>query len=196
MNKIFIPIIMIVIFSCIGCGGEHHAIFKRNGNVVIGNATDIIGILSLPSEEKEGVQGPFELREKLKIGSISNGEDGGRYIDGISQVIIVPYTNVATKAVDFSRRANIVLCGDKLPNGWEMGKSMMVVVIAGLRKAVALTIPSELKKYDLLDDNNLSKGDICIYPADNLSFGNLKESDMFSISKEEMDRAIIEFENE
>jgi hypothetical protein len=64
-----------------------------------------------------------------------------------------------------------------------------------MQKVAVITSPQILKQQNFLDENNKTKGDICVYPPGNIVSNTMKPEDYLTITKEEMDKALEEFEN-
>ena len=189
MFKNNIKLLAILSIFLTGCGDiKAHKTFTKIGNVEIHNFDELYSYVGLSKDTSQ--------TNKIRVCCTAYSEDlknTYRYI-----TILFKHTGTAWGGSSSVGRVNIDLCKNGIPPEKDAENEKKQVSIfpefdSISNSTTVIVIPTILKKLGMLDENNKTKDDICIYPGDNLPFGTMREKDWFIVTKAEMDSAIEEY---
>ena len=193
--KLVVMLLIVVIFTgCFPGNVSYHDSFTKNGEVKVQNLEEVW--IEMGYEQPTEWNYPYyfiqltDAEENMKSSSIYR--------------ITIPIVFTTTKQ-PYGVRAGIDLCSNGYPaDDGEFEKLSLhidslpssIVTFGDQRmpaKALIVTTPSELAEKGLID-NNLTKGDICIFPRLNILYNTIQDKDNVKITADEMDKAISEYQ--
>ena len=169
-----------------GCGGEAHKTFSKLSNVEIRYLHELpkfVGIKNVNYPVTQADISSFSSNYFVDINSTN------KYI-----TVLFTHKGRAWGGSGAVGRVLIDLCKNGIPpyiDRSPIPKAVPVFENAYDKVALILT-PSILKKEGLLNNNRV-KGDICVYPGDNLPFGTMTKDDYFTITKNELDNVLEQY---
>ncbi len=218
MKKIIAFTISVFTLSLTGCwdfGVKGHQVFTKNRTLHIETISQIMNKLNYDENYYFDTNTSQYNRFNIWTNEACDYDFDDDYIKKltIDSKVITQYFNkkgVACGGANETAPALVGLCSNKIPTDKNIDSNtyFQALVIREyispsenaqkkkLIKATVIFTPKQLKNKKMLDDNNLSKGDICIYPLTNIHCGTLKKDDWFTIPKEEMDKALTKFYDE
>ena len=189
MKKTLLLFIMIIV----GCGEadkySNYAILKRSLNITIETPKSILTLLNI------------EKTDAMVTGPLSSAYIKGILLDttNLKKSITIPFTYEAKLAMWYMLQTNAYLCGNKESRVKMITVTKMYVGRKGkipkLKPGAIVLTPDLMREKNLLNDDNTVKGDLCFEAIINIGHIREKDDQHFVVTKEEMDKAIVEYEN-
>ena len=180
-------IVFFTLFFLVACGGEAHKTFTKLNSAEIRYLHELPKLVGI--EDVNYTITPENIRSYFHK-YFSDINSSNKYI-----TVLFTHKGWAWGGSKSVGRVIIDLCENGIPpynESHPIPKAAPVFVDAYYKVALILT-PSILRKEGILNNNNKVKGDVCVYPGDNLPFGTMIKNDYFIISKGELDNLLEKY---
>ena len=177
----FIYKLVVIFTGCFPGNVSYHGSFTKNGDIKIQNVEEIWIEMGYEESLK-----PYDFYIDL-----TDAEKNMKSPSVYRITIPIVYTDTRQAYIP---AAAIDLCSKRYPFSYEeLDKhSLKINTLVKFTsseplKASILTTPFDLHKRGLIDDDNLTKGELCIYPSINIWNNTMKDGDIVKITSNEMD---------
>ncbi len=211
MKKITAMFVLTIYFTgCLTLGIKMHQIFIKDGTPQVETISQVMDKLGYDDSYYLDIKSSRDDKKNISVGFNTTYSYNDKSISNLTNdsKVVVQYFNAKGHPcgdIDHIAPTIVGQCSQNIPttkNMYSYTYFEALVINKKLKSSFAkkntavILIPSKLKSKNLLDEHNLSKGDICIYPLGNISCENLKKGDWFTISREEIDKALTKFYDE
>ncbi len=194
MKKILILFLFVIFITGCGEGDKHsnYAILKRNLNVTIETSQSILNLLDIAREDAI-TTGPLSSSHIWATHNIVPA------VVNLKKAITIPFVYESKLSMNHILKTNVYLCGKKETRVETITITKMYFAreekAPKMKPGAIILTPDLMRKKNLLNDDNTVKGNLCFEAAINIGHIREKDDQHFVVTEDEINRAIIEYEN-